>query len=117
MAIALSPQRQFVYWQIYPIEIIADKHKTVYSSTGWINPKSRKALWVRHEQGQVTLYKWKERLSGSSKGRVDPSIDKRPRGMVGERPWTDELLPHIGHVWPRGVQRLPIPHKVGGQLD
>ncbi len=52
---------------ILPIEIVADEHKKVYSVTHWIKPKSAKALRVRSEQRQVTLRKWKERLSGSYK--------------------------------------------------
>ncbi len=68
--IALFPQRQFVCWQIYPklSEIVTDECKRVYSATSRINPNSRKALWVRHEERQVMLHKWTERLSGSSKG-------------------------------------------------
>ncbi len=50
------------------IEIVADERKRVYCATHRINPKSGKALWFRHEERQVTLYEWKEWLSGSSKG-------------------------------------------------
>ncbi len=39
-----------------------------YSATRWVKPKSAKALWVRREERQITLRKWKERLSESSKG-------------------------------------------------
>ncbi len=53
---------------IPPIEIVADEHRRVYSATCRVKPKSAKALWVRHEERQVTLRKWKERLSESSKG-------------------------------------------------
>ncbi len=35
--------------------------------------------------------------------------------MVGERPQIDELLPKASDVWPRGVQRLPVPHEAGRQ--
>ncbi len=34
---------------------------------------------------------------------------------VGERPRTDELLPNVSDVGPRGVQRLPVPHEAGGK--
>ncbi len=51
-----------------PIEIVADERRRVYSSTRRVKPKSAKALRVRHEEKQVTLRKWKERLSESSKG-------------------------------------------------
>ncbi len=51
-----------------PIEIVTDECKRVYSATCLINPKSGKALRVRGEGRQVTFCKWKERLSGSSKG-------------------------------------------------
>ncbi len=50
------------------IEIVADERRRVYSTTRWVKPKSAKALRVRREERQVTLGKWKERLSGSSKG-------------------------------------------------
>ncbi len=39
----------------------------VYSAICRVKPKSAKALHVRCEERQVTLYKWKERLSESSK--------------------------------------------------
>ncbi len=53
---------------IHLIEIVADECKRVYSATPQINPKSAKALRVMHEERQVTLHKWKEQLSESSKG-------------------------------------------------
>ncbi len=53
---------------ILPIEIVVDERKEGISVTRRINLKSAKVLWVRHEERQVTLCKWKERLSKSSKG-------------------------------------------------
>ncbi len=47
--------------------------------------------------------------------RVDLSISKQPQGVVGERPWADELLPNTVYVRPWGVQHLPIPHKASGK--
>ncbi len=47
--------------------------------------------------------------------RVDLSINTRPRGVVGERPWTDEILPYTSNVWPWGVQRLSIQHEASGE--
>ncbi len=54
---------------IPPIEIVADERRRVYSATRWVKLKSAKALWVRREERQVMLRKWKERLSESSKGQ------------------------------------------------
>ncbi len=51
-----------------PIEIVTDECKRVYSATYRINAKSGKPLWVRCEERQVVLHKWKKQLSGSSKG-------------------------------------------------
>ncbi len=93
-----------------PIEIVVDKHKRVYSHTHWINPRSGKALWVRHEERQVMLYKWKETILWKLERKVDPSVNTQPLGMVGERPWTDELQLNTGYVRSWGVQRLTIPH-------
>ncbi len=50
------------------IEINADEHKRVYSSTHQIRLRKGKALQVRWDKRQVTLGKWEERLPGSSKG-------------------------------------------------
>ncbi len=47
--------------------------------------------------------------------RVHPSITTQPRGVVEERPWTDELLPNTGYVWPCGVQRLSVLHEASGK--
>ncbi len=63
------------------IKIITDERKRIYSATSQINLKSGKALCVRREERQVTLCKWKERLSRSSKGE-----------------WT-HLLKHNLEVW------------------
>ncbi len=30
--------------------------------------------------------------------RVDPSVNRGPRLAVGERPWTDELVPNTGYA-------------------
>ncbi len=46
-----------------PIEIVADGRKWVYSVTHWNSLKSGKVLWVRYEERQITLHKWKEWLS------------------------------------------------------
>ncbi len=51
-----------------PIEIVAYECTRVYSATCRINPNSGNTLQFRCEESQVTLRKWKERLSGSSKG-------------------------------------------------
>ncbi len=51
-----------------PIEIVTDECKRVYITTRRINPKSAKALRVRHKERQVAFCKWKEWLSESSKG-------------------------------------------------
>ncbi len=51
-----------------PIEIVADEHRRVYSATCRVKLKSAKALRVRREERQVTLHKWNEWLSESSKG-------------------------------------------------
>ncbi len=50
------------------IKIVVDEHRRVYSATRRVKPKSAKALRVRHEERQITLRKWKEQLSESSKG-------------------------------------------------
>ncbi len=42
------------------------------------------------------------------KRRVDTSVNTQPQGMVGERPWIDELLPIPGYVQSWGVQHVPI---------
>ncbi len=96
-----------------PIEIVTEEHKRVYSMTRRINPKSRKALRVRSEQRQVTLRKWKEQLSGSSKGEwTRLLIHDLEAWLEGAK---DRWTFHTGYVWPWGVQRLPIPHEVDGQ--
>ncbi len=53
---------------IPPIEIAADEREKVYSATHRINPQSVKALCARREERQVTICKWKEQFSESSKG-------------------------------------------------
>ncbi len=53
---------------IPPIEMVADERRRIYSTTRRVKPKSAKALRVRREERQVTLHKWKERLSESFKG-------------------------------------------------
>ncbi len=60
----------FLIWKksLTPIEIVADERTKVYSTTRRINPNGGKVLRVRCEERQVTLRKWKEWLSGSSKG-------------------------------------------------
>ncbi len=45
----------FVLAGISPIEIVTDERKRVYSTPCRINPRSGKALRVRHEKRQVTL--------------------------------------------------------------
>ncbi len=50
------------------IKIVTGECRRVYSATCRVKPKSVKALRVRREERQVTLHKWKEGLSESSKG-------------------------------------------------
>ncbi len=47
--------------------------------------------------------------------RVDPSVNTQSQGVIGERPWTDELIPYTGYVWPWGAQRLSIRHEASGK--
>ncbi len=70
---------------ITPIEIVADERRRVYSVTCWVKLKSAKALRVRREERQVTLRKWKERLSESFKGE-----------------WTHLLIRYLGAWLERG---------------
>ncbi len=72
-----------------PLQIVEDECKRVYSATRWIKLKSAKALRVRREQRQVTLHKWKERLSGSSK-----------------REWTCLLIHHLEAWLERGQAQM-----------
>ncbi len=64
----ISTEAVCVLAGIPPIEMVADECRRIYSTTRWVKPKSAKALRVRREERQVTLRKWKERLSESSKG-------------------------------------------------
>ncbi len=64
----ISTEAVCVLAGIPPIEMVADERRRVNSATRQVKPKSAKALWVRREERQVTLRKWKERLSESSKG-------------------------------------------------
>ncbi len=48
------------------------------------------------------------------KRRLDLSVNTQHRGVVGERPWTDELLPNAGCVRPWNIQQLPVPHEASG---
>ncbi len=68
-ALRVSKEAVCVLAGIPLMVIVADERKRVCSATRWINPKSGKVLRVRLEERQVTLCKWKERPSGSSKGK------------------------------------------------
>ncbi len=68
MLIALSPEVVCVLAGIPLIKIVLDERRRVYSTTRRVKLKSAKALRVRREERQVTLCKWKEQLSESSKG-------------------------------------------------
>ncbi len=48
--------------------MVAEERRRVYGETYRVKPKSAKALRARREERQVTLRKWKEWLSKSSKG-------------------------------------------------
>ncbi len=57
--------------KIPPIELVMDECKRIYraySATHRISLGSGKVLWVRCDKKQITLQKWEEQLSGSSKG-------------------------------------------------
>ncbi len=54
---------------ILPIEVAVAERKRLYSANCQISPESGKVLRIRCNNWQVTLRKWKEQLSGSSKGK------------------------------------------------
>ncbi len=37
--------------------------------------------------------------------RVDPSVNIQPRGVMGERPWTNGFLPNPGNVQPHCIKK------------
>ncbi len=43
--------------------------------------------------------------------KVNPSVNTQPRGVVGQRPWTDEFLHNPVNVQPWGVKLLIILHE------
>ncbi len=51
------------------------------------------------------------------KRRVELSVNIQPQGIVGERPWTDKLLPNTDYVQPWGVQCLSVPHEASGKPE
>ncbi len=67
------------------MEVVVDERRRVYSAPCRVKLKSAKVLRVRREERQVTLRKWKERLSESSKGE-----------------WTRLLIPNLDTELERG---------------